>query len=60
MRPGAENFDGAQRQLAGVLEFGRSERRVSVLAKLQPGVAGKGKKVKKSLKKVLMKPVSQI
>ena len=36
------------------------ESRASVLAKLQPGVAGKGKKVKKTLKKALLKPVSQI
>ncbi len=32
----------------------------SVQAKLQPGLAGKGKMVKKSVKKVFMIPVSQI
>ncbi len=36
------------------------ESRASVLAKWQPGVAGKGKKAATSLKKALMKPVSQI
>ena len=35
------------------------ESRASVLAKLKPGVAGKGKRAKKSLKKVLQKPVSR-
>ncbi len=35
------------------------ESRASVLAKLLPGVAGKGKKAKKSLKKASLNPVSK-
>ena len=36
------------------------ESKTSVMAKLQPGDAGKGKEAKTRLKKALMKPVSQM